>query len=108
MLSETIDIPALGKGGIATSPLLAIVGDKQPEAIVPLPKLEQMGGGGDVIVNVISPDEPVKVAESRGPDGRQQIRVLVGRAIEEDLALGGRTSRAFGSTFGANRKVLRR
>ena len=108
MLSEEIDIPALGKGGIATSPLLAIVGDKQPEAIVPLPKLEELGGGGETIIQIFSPDEPVKAVESRGPDGRRQIRLLVGRAIEEDLATGGRAARTIQSTFGTNRRTLRR
>jgi len=108
VLSEEIDIPALGKGGIATSPLLAIVGDKQPEAIVPLPKLEELGGGGETIIQIFSPDEPVKAVESRGPDGRRQIRLLVGRAIEEDLATGGRAARTIQSTFGTNRRTLRR
>jgi len=44
-----INIPGFAEGGIVTKPTLAMVGEKGPEAIVPLGK--GMGGGG-VTVNV--------------------------------------------------------
>ncbi len=42
-------IPRFGNGGIAMSPMLAIVGDKGPEAIIPL---NQMGTGGSTNIYI--------------------------------------------------------
>ena len=44
-----LDIPGFADGGIVTRPTLAMVGEKGPEAIIPL---SQMGSGGGVTVNV--------------------------------------------------------
>ena len=44
-----INIPGFADGGIVTSPTLAMVGERGPEAIIPLSK---MGGGGGVNINV--------------------------------------------------------
>ena len=44
-----IDIPGFADGGIVTRPTLAMVGEKGPEAIVPLGR---GGGVGGVTVNV--------------------------------------------------------
>jgi hypothetical protein len=44
-----IDIPGFANGGIVTGPTLAMVGEKGPEAIVPLNKA---GGFGGVTINV--------------------------------------------------------
>ena len=46
-----INIPGFANGGIVTGPTLAMVGEKGPEAIIPLSQLGNMGGGG-VTVNV--------------------------------------------------------
>lgn len=46
-----INIPGFGDGGIVKSATLAVVGEKGPEAIIPLSQLGNMGGGG-VTVNV--------------------------------------------------------
>ena len=46
-----INIPGFANGGIVTGPTLAMVGEKGPEAIIPLSQLGGMGGGG-VTVNV--------------------------------------------------------
>jgi hypothetical protein len=43
------NIPMLAEGGIVTGPTLAMVGEKGPEAVIPLSK---MGGMGGVTVNV--------------------------------------------------------
>jgi len=43
-------IPGFADGGIVTGPTLAMVGEKGPEAIIPLSQMGAMGGG--VIVNV--------------------------------------------------------
>jgi hypothetical protein len=45
-----IDIPGFADGGIVTGPTLAMVGEKGPEAIIPLSQMGGMGGG--VTVNV--------------------------------------------------------
>jgi hypothetical protein len=45
-----ISIPGFANGGIVTGPTLAMVGEKGPEAIVPLSQMGAMGGG--VTVNV--------------------------------------------------------
>jgi TP901 family phage tail tape measure protein len=57
---ETLDhvrIDTLRKGGIAMSPMLAVVGDApEGEAIIPLNRLEEfMGGGQPVTVNIYNP-----------------------------------------------------
>jgi hypothetical protein len=44
------NIPMLAEGGIVTGPTLAMVGEKGPEAVIPLSKMGGMGGG--VTVNV--------------------------------------------------------
>jgi len=46
-----INIPGFANGGIVTGPTLAMVGEKGPEAIIPLSQLSSMNGGG-VTVNV--------------------------------------------------------
>ena len=47
---EVPDIPQLAKGGIVTSPQLALIGEKGPEAVIPLSKMDGMGGGVHVTV----------------------------------------------------------
>jgi hypothetical protein len=48
------NIPMLANGGIAVGPTLALIGEKGPEAVVPLSKADQygMGGGGNIYVTV--------------------------------------------------------
>ena len=45
-------IPALASGGIVRSPTLAMIGERGPEAVVPLGK---GGGMGSVVVNIMGP-----------------------------------------------------
>lgn len=47
-------IPMLANGGIVTRPTLAMVGEGgEPEAVIPLSRLREMGGGGSgVVVNI--------------------------------------------------------
>lgn len=51
MSGGRLAVPALAQGGIVTSPTLALIGEAGPEAVVPLSKMGQMGGGG-VTINV--------------------------------------------------------
>jgi len=47
-------IPMLAEGGIVTSATLAVVGEKGPEAVIPLNRAGEfgMGGGGNVTIHV--------------------------------------------------------
>jgi hypothetical protein len=61
------DIPMLAEGGIVTSAQLAMIGEKGPEAVIPLSKLGSMGfgGGGGITVNVNGGDPNAVVAALR-------------------------------------------
>jgi hypothetical protein len=52
------NIPMLAEGGIVTSATLAVIGEKGPEAVVPLSRAGEfgMGGGGDIYVTVQGAD----------------------------------------------------
>jgi hypothetical protein len=51
------NIPMLAEGGIVTSAQLAVIGEKGPEAVIPLSKLGDLGGmGGGITVNVHGAD----------------------------------------------------
>jgi len=49
-----VNLPRLAEGGIVTGPQLALIGERGPEAVIPLSKLGSMGfgGGGGITVNV--------------------------------------------------------
>jgi hypothetical protein len=46
-----IQIPRMATGGIVSSPTIAMIGEAGPEAIVPLSKLGNMGGGVNITIN---------------------------------------------------------
>ena len=54
------EIPGMAEGGIARRPSLRVIGERGPEAVVPLHKLGQVGGGGvsigGITVNVNGSD----------------------------------------------------
>jgi hypothetical protein len=61
-------IPALAEGGIVTGPQLALIGERGPEAVIPLSKMGSMGfggGGGGITVNVNGGDPNQIVAALR-------------------------------------------
>lgn len=45
-------IPMMAAGGIVTGPTLAMIGEAGPEAVIPLDRLGQLGGGGNVTIMV--------------------------------------------------------
>ena len=47
-----VKLPRLAEGGITTGPTIAMIGEKGPEAIIPLDRLGSMGGGMNITVNV--------------------------------------------------------
>lgn len=44
-------VPALAEGGVVTRPTIAMVGEAGPEAVIPLSKMGQMGGGMTININ---------------------------------------------------------
>jgi SLT domain-containing protein len=42
----------LAEGGIVTSATLAMIGEKGPEAVIPLDRMGQIGGGNNVTIHV--------------------------------------------------------
>jgi hypothetical protein len=49
--SKPIVIPKMATGGIVNSPTLAMIGEAGPEAVIPLSRMGQMGGGINITVN---------------------------------------------------------
>jgi hypothetical protein len=52
---EVPNIPMLANGGIVTGPTLAMIGEAGPEAVIPLSKMDSMGGN-NVTIQVSSAD----------------------------------------------------
>jgi hypothetical protein len=53
-------IPALADGGIVMGPQIALIGESGPEAVIPLDRMGDMGGGMNITVNaglVSTPDQ---------------------------------------------------
>ena len=56
------NIPMLAEGGIVTGPTLAMIGERGPEAVIPLNRAGGMGMGNQITVNVSSADPNAVVA----------------------------------------------
>jgi phage-related minor tail protein len=76
-------VPMLADGGIVTRQTLAVIGEAGPEAVIPLNRLDEMGGSGEsVVINVtVTSADPEAVVDairrytrSNGPLG-QVVRV---------------------------------
>jgi hypothetical protein len=59
---EVPDIPVLGDGGIVTGPTLALIGERGPEAVIPLNRAGGGMGGNTINVTVTSADPNAVVA----------------------------------------------
>jgi hypothetical protein len=58
-----VKLPRLAEGGIVTSPTIAMIGERGPEAVIPLNRAGGMGmGGANITVNVSSADPNAVVA----------------------------------------------
>ena len=67
-LVPDVPVPFMAAGGIVTGPTLAMIGEgSEPEAVIPLSKLRNMGGGGTVNVTVNMP---------AGSNGDDVVRAL--------------------------------
>lgn len=91
-------ITAFAKGGIFTRPTTfgmrggtGLMGEAGPEAIMPLTRIggrlgvAAQGGGGMVVQVINNTGAPSREERTRGPDGREMLRVVVG----EEIARGG-------------------
>jgi hypothetical protein len=58
------DIPMLANGGIVTSPTLAMIGERGPEAVIPLDRMSQMGGGGTTVNINVNGGDPQAVVNA--------------------------------------------
>ncbi len=74
-LSRALAIPGLATGGIVTKPTLAMIGEGgESEAVIPLSRLGEMGGGANVQVNVINQTGvPVNARSSQRTDGGKVV-----------------------------------
>jgi hypothetical protein len=69
-------IPGFAKGGVVTSPTLAMVGEDEPEAIIPFSKMT--GGGGDtynISINVVASNPATAGASVIAEMKKQGIRL---------------------------------
>jgi hypothetical protein len=54
------NVPFLSQGGLVSSPTLSVIGESGPEAVIPLDRLGDFGGGMNITVNaglVSTPDQ---------------------------------------------------
>jgi hypothetical protein len=62
-----VKLPRLGDGGITTGPTIAMIGERGPEAVIPLDRLGSfgVGGGANITVNVNggNPNEILRVLQ---------------------------------------------
>jgi hypothetical protein len=61
--SKPIVIPKMATGGIVNQPTLAMIGEAGPEAVIPLSRMGQMGGGINITVNT-GVGDPVAIGKS--------------------------------------------
>lgn len=59
------DIPMLAQGGVVNSATLALIGESGPEAVIPLDRMGDFGGGGGVTINVNGGDPNAVVSALR-------------------------------------------
>jgi hypothetical protein len=72
-------ITALASGGIVTSPTLSLIGEAGPEAVIPLDRLGDMGGGGNVTI-MVNGGDPNAVVDALRRYYRQNGPLPVGVA----------------------------
>jgi len=58
------EIPMLAAGGIVTGPTLAMIGEAGPEAVIPLDRMGQMGGGGTTVNINVNGGDPNAVVQA--------------------------------------------
>lgn len=86
-LSRALAIPGLAKGGIVTSPTLAMIGEgKGPEAVIPLDRLGNMGGETRVTLNVHNnTGTPAQARQQTTRNGQEVVVDLFLDAFARDV-----------------------
>ena len=72
-------VPMMAAGGVVTSPTLAMIGEAGPEAVIPLDRLGQLGGGGNVTI-MVNGGDPQAVVDALRRYYRQNGPLPVGVA----------------------------
>lgn len=75
---EVPNIPMLAQGGIIQSPTLALVGESGPEAVIPLDKMGDFGGGGGNVTIHVNGGDPNAVVDALRKYYRQNGPLPVG------------------------------
>ena len=72
-------IPKLAKGGVVTSPTMALIGEAGPEAVIPLSKMGSMGTTYNITVNgAVDPVSTARqIRDILSQDARRQGRLSV-------------------------------
>jgi hypothetical protein len=75
---EVPNIPMLAAGGVVTSPTLALIGEAGPEAVIPLDRMGDMGGGGGNVTIHVNGGDPNAVVDALRKYYRQNGPLPVG------------------------------
>lgn len=65
---------AFAEGGVVTKPMMGLVGEAGPEAIIPLSKLDQFGGGGEQTIIVQIAEREIARATFQGMPSVLRVR----------------------------------
>lgn len=79
-------IPMMDQGGIVTRPTIALIGERRPEAVIPLDQLATMGGGGGgtttiIELNVYALDATAQTGRRIYDSLREYARVSGGQLV---------------------------
>ena len=76
---KSFKIPMMATGGIVTGPMIAMIGERGPEAVIPLDMLANMTGGNsqapNVIINVYALDATAQTGRKVYDSLREYARV---------------------------------
>lgn len=75
---EVPNIPMLANGGLVMSPTLALVGEAGPEAVVPLDRMNDFGGGGGNVTIHVNGGDPNAVVDALRKYYRQNGNIPIG------------------------------
>lgn len=75
---EVPNIPMLAEGGLVMSPTLALIGEAGPEAVVPLDRMNDFGGGGGNVTIHVNGGDPNAVVDALRKYYRQNGPLPVG------------------------------
>jgi|APSaa5957512535_1039671.scaffolds.fasta_scaffold05366_3 TP901 family phage tail tape measure protein len=96
------------EGGIATHATAGIFGEAGPEALIPLDRLNDFGGGGgDVTINIIGAPENTRVEETES-EGGKTFDVIIDDIVSESIRPGTKTFQKMNSNLSGVRPKIKR